>query len=720
MKKTTLTITGMHCASCAALINKGLQKTPGVKASNVNYSAGKALVEYDEKQVGEAALVKVVESRGYGASIGADPEHEKHIRAAEMSDLKRRLAISIALSVPALILGMFIMDFPYRLPLLFILSTPVQFYVGWGFYKGTYSSLRNGSASMDTLIAVGTTAAYAYSVVALLGLVMEQYFEVSAALITLVLLGKYLEARAKGHTSEAIRKLLDLSPKMATVVRSGKEVVVPAASLVPGDVVTVRPGEKIPVDGVIVKGDSSVDESMLTGESIPVEKRTGSQVTGGTINKHGAFTFRVTRVGKDTILAQIVKMVEDAQGSKAPIQRFADEVSAVFVPVVVAIALVTFLAWFFGLNAGLAFATVTAVSVLVIACPCALGLATPTAIMVGTGVGAQRGILFKDAVSLEKIHSLDAVIFDKTGTITEGKPVVTDVLVFSGTKDEVLAWSASLEKSSEHPLAEAVVNAAKSAKIKLFEVSGFRAVAGKGIIGRISRKEFSLGSPAFAGSKLSKPQRAQVETLEGQGKTVMVLSDGGPLGAIAVADRIKPSSADAVKRLRAMGIESWLITGDNKRTAHAIAKQAGIVNVFAEVAPADKALYVKRLQAQGRRVAMVGDGVNDAPALAQADVGIAIGTGTDVAIETGSVVLMKGDVLDVARAITLGRATIAKIHQNMFFAMIYNVLGIPIAAGVLYPFTGWLLSPIIAGGAMALSSVSVVTNSLLLKRVKLD
>ncbi|MFA6048834.1 MAG: heavy metal translocating P-type ATPase [Candidatus Micrarchaeia archaeon] len=721
--KIVLSINGMHCASCATLINRKLSRIPGVSSANVNYSAGKATVDFDEKQAGEKQILETVKSLGYGAAVGADYEREKAMREAEISHLKRLTILSAAFSIPAVALGMFLMEFPYRLWLLFLLSTPVQFYIGRGFYQGAYAALRNGTASMDTLIAVGTSAAYFYSLAALAGLVMEQYFEVSASLITLVLLGKYLEAAAKGRASSAIRKLLDLSPKKATVLRGKTEVEIPASELAAGDIAIVKPGSRVPADGMVIWGDSSVDESMITGESMPVEKRKGASVTGGTINKLGAFRFRVTRAGSESTLAQIVKLVEEAQGSKAPIQRFADSVSAVFVPVVVGIAIITFASWYFVFNATIGFAVLTAVAVLVIACPCALGLATPTAIMVGTGMGAQRGILFKDAQSLEKMHSINTVVFDKTGTITQGKPTVTDVLPFDASEKEVLSLAASIEKQSEHPLAEAVVGEAQKRKLAFKQVAGFKAISGKGITGTISGRKLALGSPTFAKehSKPTASQMREIGALESMGKTVMLLLEGKKiLGAIAVADPIKPTSQEAVRRLGKMGIACWMITGDNERTARAIAKQAGIANVFAHVLPQDKASYVKKLQGKGGVVAMVGDGVNDAPALAASDVGIAIGSGTDVAIETGSVVLMKSDLMDAVRAIRLGRATIGKIKQNMFWALAYNVLGIPIAAGVLYPFTGMLLSPIIAGAAMALSSVSVVTNSVLLRRAKID
>ncbi len=723
MKKAVLSISGMHCASCATLINKRLSKAPGVLKANVNFASQKAHVDYNEAETSEEGLIEAVKKAGYGASTKVDIEAEKKNRENEIANLRGLLIVAVIFSLPAFVLGMFLMEFPNRLLLLFLLSTPVQFYVGRQFYMGAWSSLRSGTATMDTLIAVGTSAAYFFSLGALFGLTPDQYFETSAVLITLVILGKYLEAIAKGKTSEAIRKLMDLSPKMALVERDGKQVEIPAEQVAVGDIVIVKPGERIPVDGKVVSGGSSVDESMLTGESIPVEKTVGSPVIGGTINKHGMLKFKAEKVGSETTLSQIVKLVEEAQGSKAPIQRFADSISAVFVPVVIAIAILTFAAWYFVFHAGLSFALITAVSVLVIACPCALGLATPTSIMVGTGVGAERGILIKGAEALEKSRKVSAVVFDKTGTLTVGKPIVTDVILLSDTPEaEILTIAASVEENSEHPLADAIVEKAKAGGLELAKATGFKSITGKGVSAKVGKKDVALGNRKLAeelGVDVSE-FTDRMSTLESDGKTVMVLIvSGKAAGLIAVADTLKETSPAAVSELTRMGVDVWMITGDNKRTAEAVARKAGIRNVFAEVLPGDKAAYVKQLQDGGKVVAMVGDGVNDAPALAQADIGIAVGSGTDVAIETGNVVLMRNDVMDVSRALKLGRATIAKIKQNMFWALIYNVLGIPIAAGVLYPFTGWLLSPIIAGGAMALSSVSVVTNSLTLRWVKL-
>ncbi|HIH18783.1 TPA: copper-translocating P-type ATPase [Candidatus Micrarchaeota archaeon] len=720
MKKEDFTINGMHCASCASLITKGISKLPGVQKANVNYAAARAQVEYDESLVSQQQLLEKVASLGYSAVPGFDSEREKKERAHEISELKLKLLFGAVLSIPAIALGMFLMDFPNRLWLLFFLSTPVQFIVGAGFYQGAISAARNKTASMDTLIAVGTTAAYLFSFAALFGFVEEQYFEVSASLITLVILGKYLEAVAKGRTSDAIRKLMDLSPKMAHVIRGGKEIEIPSSEVIAGDHVLVKPGERIPVDGIVLEGDSSVDESLVTGESIPVEKAKGSKVIAGSINKHGTLTFKATAVGKGTVLAQIVRLVEEAQGSRAPIQRFADTISAYFVPVVIVLAILTFSYWYFVASAGFSFALILAVSVLVIACPCALGLATPTAIMVGTGLGAQKGILIKNAEALETMHKIKAVIFDKTGTITEGKPKVTDIVPITKiSQAELLSIAASLEKPSEHPLAEAIVNGAKERNAAISKVSDFKSHPGKGVSGKIGNAAYQVGSfrlfESIKGKVLSHSQK-----LENEGKTAMFVGKGKEIiGIVAVADNVKQTSQQAVSELRKLGIESYLLTGDNERTAKAISAKAGIRKFFAKVMPDKKADYVKKMQSKGKVVAMVGDGVNDAPALAAADIGIAMGSGTDVAMESGSVVLMRSDPMDVPRSIRLGRATMDKIKQNMFWALIYNIIGIPIAAGVLYSSTGWLLSPILAGGAMALSSVSVVTNALTLKWIRL-
>ena len=720
VKKVEINVEGMHCASCSTLITRALKKAPGVVTVNVNYASRKARVEYDESLTDEQKLVALITSKGYPSKIGTDPDSERLVREKEIAGLKFILAFSAVFAIPALLVGMVFMDLPYRMLILFLLATPVQFIAGRNFYLGAWSALKNRTASMDTLIAVGTSAAYGYSVAAMLGLVKEQYFETAAVLITLVILGKYLEAIAKGRTSEAIRKLMGLTPKVATVIRDGREIEIPIGDVNVGEIVLVKPGEKIPVDGTVTEGGSAVDESMITGESIPVEKTKGSGVIGGTINKHGVIRFEATKVGGDTVLSQIVRLVEDAQGSKADIQRFADKVSGIFVPVVISLAIATFMVWFFVLGQSFSFSLMVTVAVLVVACPCSLGLATPTAIMVGTGIGAQRGILIKSAESLEMMHKINAVVFDKTGTITEGKPKVTDFLVAKSETERglLIGYAYAVERNSEHPLAEAIVEFAKAENATHGEVTDFTAIPGFGVSATVGGRSVYLGKPE--NEMLDADTAAGIEHLQEAGKTAMVLKvDGTPRAVIAVADTIKTTSAQAVADLRSLGIETWMITGDNERTAKAIAKTAGIVNVFAEVLPQDKAAYVKKLQESGWKVVMVGDGINDAPALAQADIGIAMGSGTDVAMEAGSVVLMRSDPQDVARAIRLGRKTIGKIKQNMVWALIYNIIGIPIAAGVLYPAFGILLSPIIAGGAMAMSSVSVVTNALTLRWARL-
>ncbi|MDO8647101.1 MAG: heavy metal translocating P-type ATPase [Candidatus Diapherotrites archaeon] len=730
MKKVTLQISGMHCASCALIINKSLAKVQGVKDANVNFSTSKATIEFDESSVKEDDLVSAIKKAGYGASLttGMDAEKQAALQKQEIDKIKNTFFLSLTFALPAFIIGMVLMPLGIEIPyfgfVLFLLATPVQFIVGKQFYQGAYAALRNKSASMDTLIAIGTTAAYALSVYNILfNPEAGQYFEVSAILITLVILGKWLEAIAKGKTSEAIKKLMNLAPKTATVIRNKKELVVPVDSIVLGDLIIVKPGERIPVDGKVVEGNSSIDESMITGESIPVEKKSGDTVTGGTINKNGTLTFKATKIGENTTLAHIIKLIDEAQGRKAPIQRYADKISAYFVPAVILIAIATFLAWYFIFSMGLAFSLLLSVAVLVIACPCALGLATPTSIMVGTGVGAKYGILIKGGDALETAHKLKYVIFDKTGTITKGVPEVTDIIPADSKTSErkLLEIAASIEKASEHPLADAIVAKANDLKIKLVATKKFTAIPGHGIQAELSGKKYFFGnSKLMAKNKIGIERfKDSIARLESQGKTVMLLADLKKLiGLVAAADAIKDTSKEAVFALQKLGIEVFMITGDNERTAKAIASQAGITNVFAEVLPEDKANYVKQLQAKGK-VAMVGDGINDAPALALADIGIAMGSGTDVAMETGNIVLMQNHLTDVPKAIKLSRKTIAKIKQNMFWALIYNVIGIPIAAGLLYSTYGITLSPIIAGGAMALSSVSVVGNSLLLKRVKL-
>ena len=722
MKKVIIKIGGMHCASCVSLVTRALNKTDGVLNANVNLSTEKAQIEYDESKVNVQKLIEAIKGKGYDArvSIEADKSVEELEKKEELKKTSLILTLSAVLAIPAFLLGMVFMDFPYRIYLLFLLSTPVQFIVGARFYIGAWAALKNKTSNMDTLIAVGTSAAYFYSVsVMLFNPMGEQYFETSAVLITLVLLGKYLESRAKGKTSEAIRKLIDLKPKTATVIRNGTEVVIPVDDVKVDDIILVKPGEKIPVDGIIVSGNSSVDESMITGESIPVEKIVGSLVIGSTINKHGSFKFKATKIGSDTTLAHIIRLVEDAQGSRAPIQRFADVVSSYFVPAIIVIALLSFGIWYFVLAKEFTFAMIIAVSVLVIACPCALGLATPTAIMVGVGKGAEQGILIKSGEALETAHKINAIIFDKTGTITVGKPSVTDVIPLNNfSENDVLMLSASIEKGSEHPLADAILKYAEEKNIPIEEAKNFKAIPGHGVSGIVNKRNILFGN-----RKLMESHKIdfilieeKIASLEDEGKTVVLLSANSVLaGVIAIADTIKESAEETVKELKKLGVETYLITGDNRRTAFAVGKKVGIDKIFSEVLPEDKAKYVVTLQNEKKKVAMVGDGINDAPALAQADVGIVMASGTDVAMETGGIVLMKNDPRDVVKAIKLSKFTMSKIRQNMFWALVYNVIGIPIASGVFYPITGLLLSPMIAGGAMALSSVSVVTNSLLLK-----
>ncbi len=726
MKKLTINVDGMHCASCSTLITKALLKTQGVKTANVNYSTGKATIDFDNNLLNEQKLIEVIKSKGYNAYIskGFDPNEDKKRRELEINKLKKLFTISLIFSIPALLIGMFLMkdgllfigsELPLSEYILWLLATPVQFYVGSIFYKGTWAALKNKSASMDSLIAIGTSSAYFYSIYMIFFNNGGQYFEVSAVLITLVILGKLLEAIAKGKTSEAIQKLMNISPKTANVIRNNKEIKIPIDQVLLNDIILVKPGERIPVDGIVISGDSSVDESMITGESIPIEKTKNSLVIGGTINKHGSLRIKATKIGKDTVLSHIIKLIEDAQGRKASIQRFADIVSAYFVPIVILLSIITFLTWYFIGNKNIEFSLLTAVAVLVIACPCALGLATPTAIMVGTGKGARNGILIKGGDILETTHQAKYIIFDKTGTLTNGKPEVTNIIPLEISEKELINIAASIEKESEHPLAEAIINHAKKLNIRLQKISKFKAIPGHGITANIKSINYLIGNEKLMKDFNIKTNLNKINELQEQGKTVIIISNSKKvLGLIAIADTLKTTSLQAVKKLQNLNLEVYMITGDNKKTAEAIGKQVGIKNIFSEVLPEDKANYVKQLQNKGK-VIMVGDGINDAPALAQADIGIAMGSGTDVAMETGNIVLMRNDLLDVPKAIKLSKITINKIKQNMFWALFYNIIGIPIAAGILYPFTGWLLSPMIAGGAMALSSVSVVTNSILLK-----
>jgi Cu+-exporting ATPase len=735
--QTTLSITGMHCASCSALITRKLKKTAGVEEANVNYGANKARIRFDPAQVNEQGLIAAVKAAGYGAIVSdeKDREAEKKRRLDEIRSYQRKFWIGLILSLP--MLGFMVLTFiphtafhdavlPYMGIISLILATPVQFWLGYGFYRGMWSSLKMGTFNMDSLIAIGTSTAYFYSLWnfidhfltegTVIGEMHDLYFEVAALLITFVLLGKWLEAQAKGKTSEAIQKLMGLQAKTARVLRNGQTVDIPIEDVQAGDTVVVRPGEKIPVDGMVLKGLSSVDESMLTGESIPVEKKEGDRVFGATMNGHGSIEFKAEKVGSETALAQIIRFVEEAQGSKAPIQAFADWISSWFVPAVIGIAILTFAIWMF-LGAGLTFALLAFVSVIVIACPCAMGLATPTSIMVATGKGAEQGILIRGGEPLEAAKRINTIVFDKTGTLTKGKPEVTDIVALHGSQDELLHLAASLEQGSEHPLAESIVNHAKTKGVALDTVESFKAIPGHGIEASIKGKKYFLGNRKLMEKFQIEVQEIEekLAALEEQGKTAMILADEKRvLGIVAVADTVKETSKEAIERLRTMGIEVYMITGDNKRTAAAIAKNLGIQNVLAEVLPEQKASEVKKLQEQGKKVAMVGDGINDSPALAQADLGIAMGSGTDIAMETGGIVLVKNDLRDVVTAIKLSRATVNKIHQNMFFALFFNVIGIPIAARA-FMHWGLILRPELAGLAMAFSSVSVVTNSLLLK-----
>ncbi len=721
-EKVELAIRGMTCAACAGRIEKGLSRLEGVLRADVNLATERGTVEFNPAVIGVAEIRKKVKDLGYEASLPETQEKAMDSRKEEIRAQKRRFLVAAAFSLPLLWtmfhmwepLAFLVPDFLMNGSIQWLLATPVQFYAGRTFYRGAYKSLKNGSANMDVLVAMGSSAAYLYSLYILWAGGTEFYFETSAIIITLILLGKLLEAVAKGRTSEAIRKLMGLRAKTAVVIRDGREREIPVEDVEVGDLVRVRPGEKIPVDGVVVEGRSAVDESMLTGESIPVDKKAGDEVIGATINKEGTLLFRATKVGAETALAQIIRFVEEAQGAKAPIQRLADRISGVFVPAVVLIAVATFLLWFFVLDPGnVERAILNLTAVLVIACPCALGLATPTSIMVGTGKGAEGGILFKGGQHVENAHRIDTVVLDKTGTITRGEPAVTDVQSLGGvTEAELLRIAASAEQPSEHPLAQAILRSAQEREIEPSPAEEFRAVPGKGIEAVVEGKRVLIGTRRWLEEcGISFSEAEAIQSLEGEGKTVMLVAvEGAPAGWIAVADVVKPTSAEAIREMTAMGLQVWMLTGDNERTARVIARQVGIDHVQAEVMPGDKAEVVKRLQGEGRRVAMVGDGINDAPALAVADLGMAIGTGTDVAIEAADVTLMRGDLKAIPAAIRLSRLTMRNIKQNLFWAFFYNAVGIPIAAA------GYL-APWVAAAAMAFSSVSVVSNSLRLKRV---
>jgi P-type Cu+ transporter len=834
VRRLEIPVTGMTCAACAARVQKGLSRAPGVRDAAVNFATERATVEYDPSSATASMLVEAVESSGYGARIeevtlqvaglewavsgepverelralagvlsaevniasggahvrylpdvvtpsdlelavrssgyelaapidATDPaEREQAAREAEYRQLRNKFAFSGVVAVIAMVASMPLMgrdahhqeaDLFHRILMpvdaalervmpwlyaidpqvlawtLFVLTTPVVFWAGRQFYKGAWSGLLHRSADMNTLIAVGTGSGYLYSIVATafpwvftrVGLPADVYYEAVVMIIALILLGKMLEARAKGRTSAAIRKLAGLQPRSARVVRDGDLVDVPIEDVVVGDVLVVRPGERIPVDGVVTDGRSAVDESLLTGEPIPVEKSAGDEVVGGTINGQGSFRFEARKVGRDTALAQIVKLVRDAQGSKAPIQRLADRISGIFVPIVVVIAFIAGAVWLLvGPSPAFVFALVSFITVLIIACPCALGLATPTAVMAGTGAGAERGVLFKGGESLETAHTLDTIVLDKTGTITEGRPAVVEVESATGVSDDdVVRLAASLETASEHPLAAAIVEAARTRGLALGDPADFFAVGGRGAEAVVDGALVRVGNGAYmAEQELDARELAEAaERMASEARTpVYVAADERVLGVIGIADPVKPTSADAIRRLKAMGLEVVMLTGDHRSTAEAIGRRVGVDRVVAEVLPRGKVEEIQRLQAEGRKVGMVGDGLNDAPALAQADVGIAIGTGTDVALEASDVTLVGGDLNGVPVALKLSRRTMRVIRQNLFWAFIYNAIGIPIAAGVLYPFFGILLSPVFASAAMAFSSLSVVTNSLRLRR----
>lgn len=735
----TFSIQGLSCASCVARTEAALSEVAGVITTQVNLATSEATVEYIPGVASFPVMQKAVEKIGFKLGQIAAGEQSTDLaeqeREREYRDVKNRLVIGAVLVLANFALVHWqhlwldaLVEFPRQTNfwLQWLLITPVQFWVGWHFHKSALATARHGTANMHTLVSVGTFSAYIYSCMVLLvpslfeakGVATDVYFDTSGAIIVLILLGRFLEIRAKGRTSQAIRKLMGLAPKTARVVRDGKEQDISLSDVVVGDHVVVRPGEKIPVDGIVRDGSSAVDESMLTGEPIPVTRGPGDEVIGGTINKTGSFTFETTKVGCDTVLAQIVDMVQKAQGAKPPIARMADKIAAIFVPVVFVIATVTFLVWwFFGPEPALTYALLNFVSVLIIACPCALGLATPTSIMVGTGKGAENGILIRGGESLETAHKLNVVVFDKTGTLTEGKPVLTD-----WTGDIMgLTLVAGAEKQSEHPVAEAIVSKAQEQGFDLAKAESFEAVSGKGIQAIVDGHRVLVGTRLLmseAGIDVASHIRI-MEAFEAEGKTAMLAAvDGLAIGVLAVADTVKEESRQAVSQLKSMGIEVVMLTGDNRRTANAIAAQLGINRVVSEVLPTHKSEEIERLQASGKVVAMVGDGINDAPALARADVGIAIGTGTDVAMESSDITLMRGDPRGVATAIQLSRATMRNIKQNLFWAFAYNIILIPLAAGAWFPWFGILLSPIFAAAAMGLSSVTVVTNALRLKGFK--
>jgi len=745
-KKSIFPVGGMTCASCVARVEEALSSAPGVISANVNLASEKATVEYTEG-ANIADLRQAVEEAGY--TLGQEAETLEDVTIAAQRELRgvRNRFIFAAIFAASIMALMWVPSFLGKPYLLWALATPVQFWAGWRFYRGAWGALRHKTADMNTLVAVGTSAAYFYSVVAVLfprlfaatGVELGLYFDTSAMIVTLILLGRFLETRARGQTSEAMKKLIGLNPKTALVIRDGEGREISVEDVLVGDLIVVRPGERVPVDGTIREGYSSIDESMITGESIPVEKKTGDEVIGASINKTGSFKFEATRVGKDTTLAQIIRLVEEAQGSKAPIQRLADVIASYFVPIVIGIATITFIVWYFaGPSPALTYALLSFVAVLIIACPCAMGLATPTAIIVGTGKGAEHGILIRSAETLERSHKIRAVLLDKTGTLTQGEPRVTDIIALPPTsEDEVLRLAASAEHGSEHPLGEAIVKVALEKTLNISPASDFNAIPGQGVEASVAGKKLLLGNLRLMNEKslALNGLGEKAEQLRAAGKTVMFLgTDNHVAGIIALADTLKPDAKAAVTALHNMGIEVMMLTGDNQRTAEAIAREVGIDRVLAEVLPEHKAHEVKKLQEEGKVVAMVGDGINDAPALAQADVGIAIGTGTDVAMETGDITLISGDLGGIVTAISLSKRTMRTIKQNLFWAFAYNTALIPVAAGVLYLAFGntgvpsalhfilgdyGFLNPILAAFAMAASSITVVSNSLRLKRFRL-
>jgi P-type Cu+ transporter len=738
MEKTILKISGMHCASCAALIETTLRKEEGIKTANLNYATEKLYLEFDPIEISIARIKKIVEGLGYKATEESLEEelYDHHKKAKEeIGAWKRRFVFALIFSLPILYMTMGEMV-GLPMPALFSsYGTLIQFLLAtaviiscFNIWKTGFKNLILLSPNMDSLIFLGTAVAYFYSFIVSLLMFFRKdieahlYYESAALILVFISLGKYLEAITKGKASEAIKKLIGLQPREATIIKDKEEIRIPITQVKVGDIVLVRPGEKIPVDGIVIDGYSAVDEKAITGESIPVEKKVGDEVIGATINKTGVLKFRATRVGKDTMLAQIIKIVEEAMGSKAPIQLLADKVSFYFVPSVIFIAIFSSLFWFF-LGKPLAFALTVLVSVLIIACPCALGLATPTAVMMGTSLAAQNGILIKSGKALEIARDVNMVIFDKTGTLTKGEPTVTDIVEIQSDnpKLKILQIAASVEKNSEHPLAEAIVKKAKEKNLEFFEVKNFQSIPGQGVMAEIEGKKIILGTRKLMVENKIDPIiiEEKLVALEDQGKTTMILAENKEIiGIIALSDTLKEYSKEAIEILHKMGKKVGIVTGDNKRVANAMAKQIGIDRVLAEVLPQEKAAEIKKLQSEGNIVAMVGDGINDAPALAQADLGIALGSGTDIAMETGEIVLIKDDLRDVVLAMDLSKYTLKKIKQNLFWAFFYNVISIPVAAGILYPFFGLLLNPAVAAVAMAFSSVSVVLNSLLMKRYR--